>query len=160
MLSSDHSINIYALRRCRWTFHLLHSCKSWGNYVCLNLDNHNRHSQVIVVPRSCSYAVSHSKCHISWLTPSIEVFVSILESPHHKLLVAYSIAIETPRLHGWEILSMLGALTHIMITWALSPTSPQVPGVTPGSPVCLRYLKHSSWRGARHSEQNSPWENN
>jgi hypothetical protein len=82
--------------------------------------------------------------------------MSILESPRHKLLVAHSLAIETPRLCGWETLSTLGALTHIKITWALSPTTPQLIGVTPGSPVCPRYLKHSSWRGAQLSEQDSP----
>jgi hypothetical protein len=28
------------------------------------------------------------------------------------------------------------SLTHIRITWAFSPPAPQVPGVTPGSPLC------------------------
>ena len=44
---------------------------------------------------------------------------------------------------------MPGALTHTRITWALSPTAPQVPGVTPGSPLCPWCFGHSSWRGAR-----------
>jgi hypothetical protein len=30
---------------------------------------------------------------------------------------------------------MPGALTHTRITWFLSPMAPQVPGVTPGSPL-------------------------
>ena len=42
------------------------------------------------------------------------------------------------------------ALTHIRITWALSPMAPQVPGVTLGSPLCPWCCGHSSWRGARH----------
>ena len=44
-----------------------------------------------------------------------------------------------------------GAFTYTRITWALSPTVPQVPGVTPGSPLCPWYFGHSSKRGARHS---------
>jgi hypothetical protein len=31
---------------------------------------------------------------------------------------------------------MPGVLTHTRITWAFSPPAPQVPGVTPGSPLC------------------------
>ena len=42
----------------------------------------------------------------------------------------------TPSLRGWEAFPMPGALTHTRITWALSPPAPQVPGVTPGSPLC------------------------
>ena len=46
---------------------------------------------------------------------------------------------------------MPGALTHTRITWALSPMAPQVPGVTPGSPLCPWCCGHSSWRGAQYS---------
>ena len=42
-----------------------------------------------------------------------------------------------------------GAFTHTIITWTLLPTAPQVPDVTPGSPLCPWCFKHSSWRGAR-----------
>ena len=42
------------------------------------------------------------------------------------------------------------ALTYTRITWALSPTAPQVHGVTPGSSLCPWCFMHSSWRGARH----------
>src|ERR1700684_2028321 len=42
----------------------------------------------------------------------------------------------TPSLRGWEAFPTPGALTHTRITWALSPPAPQVPGVTPGSPLC------------------------
>ena len=45
---------------------------------------------------------------------------------------------------------MHGALTHIRITWTLSSMTPQVPGITPGSPLCPWYFGHSSWKGARH----------
>ena len=48
-------------------------------------------------------------------------------------------------LHGYVTL-LKKALTHTRITWALSPTAPQVPGVTLGCPQCFG---HSSWRGAR-----------
>ena len=44
-----------------------------------------------------------------------------------------------------------GTLTHTRITWALSPMVPQVPGVTPGSPLCPWCCRHSSRRGARHT---------
>ena len=45
---------------------------------------------------------------------------------------------------------MSGALTYTRITWALSPMASQVPGVTPGSPLCQWCFGHSSWRGARY----------
>src|ERR1700737_1792034 len=43
--------------------------------------------------------------------------------------------------------STLGSLT----AWALSPTAPQVSGVTPGSPLCPWCYGHSSWKGARQA---------
>ena len=49
-----------------------------------------------------------------------------------------------------------GALIHTRITWALSPMAPQVPGVTPGSPLCPWCCGHSSRRGARQSRAASP----
>ena len=54
---------------------------------------------------------------------------------------------------------MPGALTHTRITWALSPMAPQVPGVTPESPLCPWCFGHSSWRGARQMAPKSvtPW---
>jgi hypothetical protein len=42
----------------------------------------------------------------------------------------------TPSLRGWEAFPTPGALTHSRITWAFPPPAPQVPGVTPGSPLC------------------------
>jgi hypothetical protein len=44
---------------------------------------------------------------------------------------------------------MPGALTRIRIIWSLSPMEPQVPGVTPESPLCQWCCGHSSWNGAR-----------
>ena len=44
---------------------------------------------------------------------------------------------------------MPGALTHARITLALSSMAPQVPSVTPGSPLCPWCFGHSSWRGAQ-----------
>ena len=55
----------------------------------------------------------------------------------------------TPSLYGWEAFSKPRALTHTRITWALSPMAPQVPSVTPGSPLCPWYCGHSSWRGVQ-----------
>jgi hypothetical protein len=45
---------------------------------------------------------------------------------------------------------MPGALTHTRITWAFSPSPPQVSGVTPGSPMCPWCFGHPLWRGTRH----------
>ena len=53
--------------------------------------------------------------------------------------------------HTSEAFPMPGALTHIRITWALSPTAPQVVGVTPGSPLCPWCFGHSIWKGARQT---------
>ena len=39
---------------------------------------------------------------------------------------------------GWDAYST---------SWAFLPMAPQVPGVTPGSPLCPWYLGHSLWRG-------------
>jgi hypothetical protein len=55
----------------------------------------------------------------------------------------------TPSLRGWEAFPTPGALTHTRITWAFSPPAPQVPGVTPGSPLCPWCFRHPLWRGAR-----------
>jgi len=55
-----------------------------------------------------------------------------------------------PSLCGWEAFPTTGALTHTMISWAFSPSAPQVPGVTPGSPLCPWCFGHPFWRGARH----------
>ena len=76
--------------------------------------------------------------------------MSILESPRHELRIAYGLTLVHPSLRGWEAFPTPGALAHTRITWALSPTAPQVPGVTPGSPLCPWCFGHSSWRGARH----------
>ena len=82
----------------------------------------------------CPRALPHSICHISYLTPPIEVFLSILESACHKLHIAYGFILLIPSLHGWEAFPTLEALTYTRIIWALSPIAPQIPGVIPGSP--------------------------
>jgi hypothetical protein len=64
------------------------------------------------------------------------VFLSILESSRHELRIAHGLSLMTPSLRGWEAFPTPGALTHTRITWAFSPPAPQVPGVTPGSPLC------------------------
>ena len=75
----------------------------------------------------------------------------VLESPFHKLHIAYGLTLVTPTLRGCKAFPTPGPLAHTRITWALSPTAPQVSGVTPRFPLCPRYFKHSSWRGALHS---------
>ena len=102
----------------------------------------------------CPQTMPPSNCHISQVTPSIEVLLSILESVHHKLLDAHGVTLVTPSLCGWEAFLTLGAPIHTRITpihtKALSPMAPQVPGITPGFFLCPCYCGHSSWRGARH----------
>src|ERR1700738_3418976 len=103
------------------------------------------------VPGRCPGTAPHSNGHNSELTPPIEVILSILELPRHELRIADGLTLMPPSLRGWEAFPTPGALTHTRITWALSPTVPRVPGVTPGSPLCPWCFGHSSWRGARHS---------
>jgi hypothetical protein len=62
--------------------------------------------------------------------------MSILESSRHELCIVYGLILMTPNPHGWETFLTPEALTHIRITWAFSPLAAQVPGVTPGSPLC------------------------
>jgi hypothetical protein len=54
-------------------------------------------------------------------------------------------------IYGWKVLPTPGALIHIRITWALSPTAPQVTGVTLGSSLYPWCFGLSLWRGVRHS---------
>ena len=60
------------------------------------------------------------------LTPPIEVFLRILESGHDKLPNAYGLTLVTPSFHRWEAFPKAGALSSM---------APQVPGVSPGSPL-------------------------
>ena len=99
--------------------------------------------------------------------------MSILEWARHELRIAHGLTLMTPSLHGWEAFPTPRALTHTRITWALSPSAPQVPGVTPRSPLCLwcfghpfrevrdtvchsrvplvpRVFRASLWRGVQH----------
>ena len=77
--------------------------------------------------------------------------LSILESTRHKLRIAYGLTLVTPSLRGWEAFPTLGALIHIMIVWALSPTALQVSGVNLGSSLCPWCFGHLSWRSTQHS---------
>ena len=77
--------------------------------------------------------------------------MSILESTRHELRKAYGFTLMTPSPRGWEVFPTPGALTHIRIIWAFSPSAPQVPGVTPGSPLCPRCFGHPLWRRAQQS---------
>ena len=48
-----------------------------------------------------------------------------------------------------EAFPMPGALAHTRITWALSPTTPQVSSITLGSLLCLWCFRYSSWKAMR-----------
>jgi hypothetical protein len=77
--------------------------------------------------------------------------LSILESSRHELRIVHGLTLMTPSPRGWEAFPTSVALTRTRITWAFSPPAPQVPGVTPGSPLCPWCFGHSFWRVARHS---------
>ena len=85
------------------------------------------------------------------------MFLSILESGRHKLLVAHGLTLVTPSLCGWEALSTPRGLTITRITWALSPMASQVPSVIPGSLLCPWCCRHSSWRGVRQPMCHVGW---
>ena len=148
-LTNNHSILIYISCKYPWIHHLSHSNKYWGSYACSNLRSPNSHSQANAVLGRCFGTMPHSNCHISKLTPLIEVFFSIIESSHHELRIAHGQTIMTPCIRGWEVLPTPGALTHTWITWALSPKAPQILGVTAGSPLCPWCSGHSLWKGAQ-----------
>ena len=156
MLTTNHSIFIYASRKYWWTPDLPYLGKYLGYYACSNFGSPGRHFQATVVPK---HLAPHSNCHISYFTPPIEVFLSILESTRYKLRIAGSFTLMTPSLHRWEAFPTPWALTHTKITWALSPTAPQNAGVILGSPLCPWCFGHSSWKGARHSPRiwGLPW---
>ena len=101
-LTNKHSVIIYVARRCWWTPQLPHSGKYWGSYASSNLRTPGSHSQAIVVPGRCPGTAPHSNCHISYLTPPIEVFLSILESSRHELRIVDGLTILTHSLHGWK----------------------------------------------------------
>ena len=56
--------------------------------------------------------------------------------PRHKQHIAHALMFVTLSLSGWEAFPMPRALIHTRITWALSPTTPQVLSVPPGSYLC------------------------
>ena len=150
MLTSHHSIFIYASCRCRWSPHLSHLAKYWGSYTCLNLGSPGKHSLATAVPGRCPGKVPLSDCRNSKLTPPIKVFLRLMESPRHKLRIPYGITLVPLSLRGWEAFPTPGGLTHTRITWALSPTTLQVSGVIPGSPLCSWCFRDSSWRAERY----------
>ena len=68
--------------------------------------------------------------------------MSALESSRQELRIAYGLILMTPSPRGWEAFQTPRALTHIRITWAFSPSAPQVLCVTPGSPLCPWFFGH------------------
>ena len=100
----------------------------------------------------CSRALSRGIAPLELpylLAHPIKVILSILESSRHELRITHGLTLVTPSLCEWEAFPMPRALTYTRLTWALS-TTPQVSGVTLGSPLCPWCFRHSSWRGARH----------
>jgi hypothetical protein len=77
--------------------------------------------------------------------------LSILESSCHELRITHGLTLMTPSPRGWEAFPTPRILTHTRITWAFSPPAPQVPGVTPGSPLCPWCFGLPFWRGARQN---------
>jgi hypothetical protein len=77
--------------------------------------------------------------------------LSILESSRHELRIAHGLTRMTPSPCGWEAFPTLGAPTHTRITWAFSPSAPQVPLEKRTSPkyiyilICL-VSKSAQWR--------------
>ena len=116
-----------------------------------NVRSLGSHSQATAVPGHCHEIAPQSNCHISKLIPPIEVFLNILESSYHELRIAYGLTLMTPSLYGWNAFPTPSTLIHTRIIWALSPMAPQVPGVTPRSPLCPGYFGHSIQRGAQHN---------
>ena len=106
--------------------------------------------QTLAIPGIIPMPLLYSNCHITLLTPPIEVLLSILEFKRHKLHIGDGLVLVPLSLHGWEAFPTPRALTHTTITWTLSLTRPQVFGVTPGSPLCPWYFGHSLWRGVKH----------
>ena len=100
---------MYASCRCQWIPHLPHLGKCQGSYACSNLGCPGSHSQAIAVPGCCLGIASHSNCHISQLTPPIDVILSILESTHPKLHIAHGLTNVPPSVRGWEAFPMLRA---------------------------------------------------
>ena len=64
------------------------------------------------------------------------MLLNILEFTRHKLHLGYGFTFVTLSLHVLEVFPTLEALTHTRIAWTFPPTAPQVPGVTPRSPLC------------------------
>jgi hypothetical protein len=95
-------------------------------------------------PGCCHGTTPHSNCHISFITPPIKMFMSIIELAHHKIYIAHGLTLVTPSFYGWKAFPTPGALTRTRITWARSPPATQVPGVTPRSPLCPWCFGHSS----------------
>ena len=108
-------------------------------------------SHATILPGQCPGTTPHSNWHILTLIPPNEVFLNIWKSTRHELRMAHGLTFMTPSPHWCETFQTPGALTHTMMTWAFSPSTSQVPGITPRSPLCLRYSRHSFWRGAQHS---------
>ena len=115
-------------------------------FIQMLMDFSFAHSQATTIPGCCLRTTLHSNCQISQLTLPLEVFLSILESTRHKLFIADGLTLVTSSLCGWQAFSTFKALTDTRSTWALSPTVPQVSGVTMGSPFYPYCFGHSSCR--------------
>ena len=88
------------------------------NFRKCNLWNKCKHNSILwlrnqenayFISQQCPWIAPYSNCHISYLTPSIDVFLSILESTRHKLCIAHGLTLVFPSLREWEAFPMFGA---------------------------------------------------
>jgi hypothetical protein len=76
--------------------------------------------------------VVHKQRPTQMVISLIEVMLRIIKSRCHKLCIAYGLTFVIPRLYGWKAFPMPKALTHTMITWALTSTSLIILDIIPG----------------------------
>lgn len=129
--------------------------KSEGErFVCNSLCASSFYFKLKVVFRVCAYCIIYGYCGQGPFTRRLCTLYGchaplLGECPkHHELLNAHGFTIVTLSLCGWEVFPTPGALTNTKITWPLSTMAPQVPNVTPRSPLYpwrldSRMLKYS-----------------
>ena len=145
------------LRRCPWTPHFPHAAyikeimPDWTVAFLGATPKSLLIQGVVLRQRPTQNAISpssHLRLRYSWAN---------LESGCHKLRITYGLSLVTLSLHGQVVFPKLGALIHTRITWAPSPTTPQVPSVTSGSPLGLWCFGHFIWRCAQQTIYTHLW---
>lgn len=79
------------------------------------------------------------------LTPPIGVFLGFLESGRLKLLMAFDLPFVAPSFLGRGVFSTPRVFSTLGPLKSPSPKAPQVPRVTPGSPLCLFSVAGTSY---------------